>query len=257
LPDRLALEAGGMLLLEDGVATDALSQEDQASMWLEDGYRLLVESVVSDAVLVQDGDDLLLEDGTWLLAESAATVVNAAGVVVLADAVSAATVGVGVSFTAAVVLGNLTAAAAGTAGTFATAAITLRDFRSGAVVGVGANAAGAAVLANAAAAAAGLVAAPVYAFTPPTTQGAADVINREYHRQGVERVARRLVRFNEELTRGVTVLKTGGVYVNHEAPTTDDLATATEVYLGGHTYTIDQTTAAALTSAGYTVAGYP
>ena len=51
--------------------------------------------------------------------------------------------------------------------------------------------------------------------------------------------------------KGVSVLKINGQYVTVEYPTDIQIAQATEVYLGGHTYTVDSTTAAALAAAGY------
>lgn len=54
-----------------------------------------------------------------------------------------------------------------------------------------------------------------------------------------------------KLDRGETVLKESGVYSTVRYPTVDRVNAAEEVYLGGHTYLIDQATADALTAAGY------
>lgn len=55
-----------------------------------------------------------------------------------------------------------------------------------------------------------------------------------------------------KVNRGMSVLKDAqGNYQLLTYPTTDDIAAATAVYLGGHEYVIDSTEAAALTAAGY------
>ena len=51
--------------------------------------------------------------------------------------------------------------------------------------------------------------------------------------------------------RGLTVLKIGGTYATHDSPECDVVESATEVYLGGHVYTVDAATASALNAAGY------
>lgn len=53
------------------------------------------------------------------------------------------------------------------------------------------------------------------------------------------------------IARGITVLKTGGVYTQHRYPADTDLAAADVVYLGGHPYPVDFAEADALTAAGY------
>ena len=50
---------------------------------------------------------------------------------------------------------------------------------------------------------------------------------------------------------GKSVLRTGGVYRTVINPSQDQIAAASEVYLGGHVYEVDVATAAALTAAGY------
>ena len=51
---------------------------------------------------------------------------------------------------------------------------------------------------------------------------------------------------------GATVLKTAGFYtINWGAPSQTDINAADVVYLGGHTYSVSQAEAAALTAAGY------
>lgn len=50
---------------------------------------------------------------------------------------------------------------------------------------------------------------------------------------------------------GVAVLLIGGFYTQVQNPGSDDLASATEVYLGGHEYHVSNAVAAALTTAGY------
>lgn len=79
---------------------------------------------------------------------------------------------------------------------------------------------------------------PVAANGPrvlPSTRGAARALWRHYSARPV----------------GQSVLKTGGVYVTKQTPTTTECAAADIVYLGGHVYTVDATEAAALTAAGY------
>ncbi len=53
--------------------------------------------------------------------------------------------------------------------------------------------------------------------------------------------------------REASVLKIDGVYVTVSGPTTDQLAAATEVYLGGHVHELTPAQAAALTEAGYSI----
>lgn len=53
--------------------------------------------------------------------------------------------------------------------------------------------------------------------------------------------------------REKSILKIGGVYIAVSPPTTDQLAVATEVYLGGHVHELTPAQAAALTEAGFTV----
>lgn len=50
---------------------------------------------------------------------------------------------------------------------------------------------------------------------------------------------------------GRTVLKIGGTYATYDAPDALTVASATEVYLGGHISPITDAQAAALTAAGY------
>lgn len=57
--------------------------------------------------------------------------------------------------------------------------------------------------------------------------------------------------------RGRSVLKLNGVYVTKDTPTVDETLAATEVYMGGHIYTINNITADALVAAGYAVTPIP
>lgn len=50
---------------------------------------------------------------------------------------------------------------------------------------------------------------------------------------------------------GQSVLKLNGVYQTIQNPTANQCEAATEVYLGGHKYEVNDTIAAALTAAGY------
>ena len=51
---------------------------------------------------------------------------------------------------------------------------------------------------------------------------------------------------------GRTVLRVAGAYATYATPDLNTVASATEVYLGGHWYEISEMTAQALAGAGYT-----
>lgn len=53
--------------------------------------------------------------------------------------------------------------------------------------------------------------------------------------------------------KGLTVLKLGSEYVELRFPSQDELAEANLYYLGGHVYTVSDSEAADLVSAGYEV----
>jgi hypothetical protein len=57
--------------------------------------------------------------------------------------------------------------------------------------------------------------------------------------------------------RGRSVLKEAGVYRTVDTPTVDETLAAEEVYMGGHIYTIPNTIAEALSTAGYVVTPIP
>lgn len=63
--------------------------------------------------------------------------------------------------------------------------------------------------------------------------------------------ARRLFARYGPMARGRTVLKIGGVYGTYDSPDQLTVASATEVYLGGHEFVVSDAVAAALTAAGY------
>lgn len=69
-------------------------------------------------------------------------------------------------------------------------------------------------------------------------------------------IQRALFKYYGPYPVGQSVLRIGGVYRTITSPDQLTLATATEVYLGGHIYDISTATAAALVAAGYTVVGY-
>ena len=52
------------------------------------------------------------------------------------------------------------------------------------------------------------------------------------------------------LDRGITIVKSGGVYSQIRYPQDEDLATYQEVYLGGRDHTVDDATKAALIAGG-------
>lgn len=56
-----------------------------------------------------------------------------------------------------------------------------------------------------------------------------------------------------KMLKGISVLKIDGQYVEYRDPSQDDIALATEVYLGGHEYPVSDAIAAALIAAGYEV----
>lgn len=69
-----------------------------------------------------------------------------------------------------------------------------------------------------------------------------------------------------ELARGITVLETAGVYSSLRFPTQDEIAAATNAYLGGHEYVVSDAIKTALIAAnigvtagnftGYVQSGY-
>ena len=52
------------------------------------------------------------------------------------------------------------------------------------------------------------------------------------------------------LERGITIVKSGGVYSQIRYPVDSDLASYQEVYLGGREHTVDEATKAALIAGG-------
>lgn len=56
-----------------------------------------------------------------------------------------------------------------------------------------------------------------------------------------------------KMLRSISVLKIDGVYVEIREPSQDEIALATEVYLGGHEYPVSDAVAAALEADGYEV----
>lgn len=55
------------------------------------------------------------------------------------------------------------------------------------------------------------------------------------------------------MTKGISLLKIDGEYVEIRDPSQDEEALATEVYIGGHEYIVSDEVGAALTAAGYEV----
>lgn len=55
------------------------------------------------------------------------------------------------------------------------------------------------------------------------------------------------------LVRGISVLKTDGVYTEVRYPSSEEVEEADVAYIGGYSYTVDATEKAALEAAGYTV----
>lgn len=67
----------------------------------------------------------------------------------------------------------------------------------------------------------------------------------------VPALSQRLMRHFKSRARGRTVLLIDGVYATYDTPSQDTINVATEVYQGGHVYTVTDAQAAALTAAGY------
>jgi hypothetical protein len=55
------------------------------------------------------------------------------------------------------------------------------------------------------------------------------------------------------LTRGISVLKIDGVYYQMRTPSSEEVASAQEAYMGGYSYVVSPGEKAALEAAGYTV----
>lgn len=85
-------------------------------------------------------------------------------------------------------------------------------------------------------------------FTPPTVPGFSFEVTQ------TTPPGRMLFRYYGPIATGVSVLKLNGVYTSIQTPTTDQIAAATEVYMGGHEYPVTQEVADALIAAGYSVA---
>lgn len=56
-----------------------------------------------------------------------------------------------------------------------------------------------------------------------------------------------------KMLRGISILKIDGQYVEIREPSQDEIALATEVYIGGHEYPVSDAIAAELIAAGYEV----
>lgn len=89
-------------------------------------------------------------------------------------------------------------------------------------------------------------------FQPPT----ADTVSPVYAGEPdpvrpTHPLARRLFRHFKLRACGRTVLKIDGEYATYDNPLDTDVARASEVYLGGHVYSVSDDVAAALTAAGY------
>lgn len=56
-----------------------------------------------------------------------------------------------------------------------------------------------------------------------------------------------------KMLRSISVLKIDGQYVEIREPSQDEIALATEVYIGGHEYPVSDAVAAELIAAGYQV----
>ena len=88
-------------------------------------------------------------------------------------------------------------------------------------------------------------------FNPPAADLVSPIYRGEDRYFPVPRLATRLFRHYKRRARGQSVLKIDGTYATYTYPTTDQIASATEVYLGGHVYEVSSAIATALTNAGY------
>jgi hypothetical protein len=86
---------------------------------------------------------------------------------------------------------------------------------------------------------------PPVAMDLPGTWGVRDPI------QPVPKISHLLMRHFGGNPRGRTVLKISGTYATYDTPPQSLLDTATEIYQGGHIYTVSAAVATALTAAGY------
>lgn len=77
--------------------------------------------------------------------------------------------------------------------------------------------------------------------------------NQEAVPQDVWLTGNRLMRHYSKGRRGRSVLRIGGTYRTLDSPSQSDIDLATEVYMGGHVYTVTDAVADALRAAGYTV----
>ena len=76
-----------------------------------------------------------------------------------------------------------------------------------------------------------------YQFTPPTVKETPAGGHTLFERLGIE--------------RGISVLRVDGVYSSFRYPSQNQTDEASEVYLGGHVYDIDDQTRTRLIAAGY------
>ena len=76
-----------------------------------------------------------------------------------------------------------------------------------------------------------------YQFTPPTVKETPAGGHTLFERLGIE--------------RGISVLRVNGVYSSFRYPRQTETDEASEVYLGGHVYDIDDQTRTRLIAAGY------
>lgn len=83
-------------------------------------------------------------------------------------------------------------------------------------------------------------------FSPPTVNDLPPLL------PSTRGLQRRLMRHYAPRRRGRSVLRIAGVYSTVDTPSQTQIDTATEVYLGGHVYTVTDAVATALAAAGYT-----
>lgn len=76
-----------------------------------------------------------------------------------------------------------------------------------------------------------------YKFVGPSVKETPMAWNRLHMRYGIH--------------RGITIMRTGGIYSSYRYPSQTEILAAEEVYMGGHEYTVDQHTANELTAQGY------
>lgn len=93
-----------------------------------------------------------------------------------------------------------------------------------------------------------------FRFEPPTRELMRNYEVEPDQVRPVPRSSRGLFKFIRRGGSGLSVLKQlNGTYVTKEEPTANEIVASLVAYIGGHVYSVDETEAASLTAAGFTV----